>query len=197
MPPTRYQVFNQRKDAVFPFAPAIPVPTERLRQTQAVDRKVIEQEQTRAREVEHKGLDTTWLQYARVPLVRFVNTNSPLAVLAFQVPAGRVLVLKRVQWWVSEPFVYVSGQFGWRITIDGSHAPFMASTGGYEPGYLYVPLYAFAGDPLPEPLYIQENSVLGIEIKDVLPLPRFAFDDYLAASFYAFGELRKPVGGVT
>jgi hypothetical protein len=190
----RYGVFNKRRDTVFPFAPAIPIPAKTDVDLQKIDRNVVFQEQTEARKLEFAAIDTSFVRYNQISGILFPAPFGFVNVLSFTVPPGRVLSVNRVQYWLSEPLCYVNGQFEWQLSVDSSQIPFQNGIG--NSGFT-VPLNAIDGKTEISPVVVQSNATVTVQIWERLTdfVPGDTLEDYLAVACYIYGELKKPIGG--
>lgn len=189
----RYQVYNRRRDTIFPFGPSIAPPATPQAQIERIDREEVVKRQAQARDAEHIPIDTVFYQYGELNPVRFPAAGQPVAIVAFTVPPGRILKVDRVQFWLSEPWCYRAGQFWWRPEIDHSQIPFVGIQGPPLPNHLGIPLWAFAGEGKIGPLYVQANSLFEVVMIERAPITTFT--SYLVASCQVYGELLKPSGG--
>lgn len=198
MPPRRQQVFNNRQDTVFPFAPSIPPPTPTAAQMQRVDRRVQDDIKAKAREVEFAGSDTSFVQYGQLdPVV--LGADSTASLWAFTVPAGRVLIIDRIQIGLSEPLLYSNGQFGWRLTLSDGVIVFHSSQGTIapRPDVIPLPLGGVEPDSMISPVYAQAEMIVELQLVEVNPsAPGSIFQEYLAAWGFGFGTMRKTAGGL-
>lgn len=198
----RYTRYSLSRENVFPFGPDVVVPiSDRLESDRAAKAiKIAESVKTDL--TEFAGNDSSLIQYGVLNPITFPGLGIPRSVITFTVPPGRVLVVDRVEWWCSEPYLYGNGQFGWRMAVDGNQIPFWASqfTDAYgipanrRNDYFQIPLAPGLGsEPRFSPIYLQSNQELVVELIEALP-GGTSFVGTAWASAYVYGTLRKPKG---
>ncbi len=145
---------------------------------------------------EFASSDTSFLLYGQPALLRFPAIGDPLVVATFTVPPGRTLEIDRIDWWISEPFLYGNAQFGWRPTVNRNAIPFWSSqTPAGRPDQLFLPIAPnVSNEPRFSPLFLYAETIFEIEIVELVPGPTF-FLANVWVSTYIYGKLRKP-GGV-
>jgi len=154
-------------------------------------------QQAKARSAEFVGNDSSFVRYGQLVPVRFPAIGVPVSILTFQVPPGRILAVNSVQWWLSEPFAYINNQFGWRLTLNGGQMPHHDSVNTQDTTYFPLPLPGADSRTPMFPVYIPEGATVDVEFNEVqqIPVGPTAFESYLAATCWLFGELMKPGGG--
>lgn len=192
----RYQKFAARQDIVPDWGPSIAPPTVPARVTQLIDQDEITRKQARARLAEHEGLDTSFVFHRKLIPLRFGGAGGVIApILNFRVPAGRVLVINRVEYWLSEPMCYGSGQFVWQMSISSAQIPFhQGSRSVLGATSLSIPLDGLGGDSIISPVYVQANELVTIDVIETTATLLF-FNEWLTGQATLWGRLMKPTGG--
>jgi hypothetical protein len=202
VPPRRYQEFEQNRAPVWSFPPAEPVPAPTPEQIRIAEDKQRLEALVKARRVEHVGADNSFVKYGVLNPIGFPAVGRPARVVTFTVPSGRILLVDRVEWWCSEPYLYGNGQFAWRMSIDGRQIPYWSSqyTDVYgapavrRTDYFQIPFAPLLGnEPRFKPVAVQRGETLVVELIEALPGPT-GFHGQAWAAAYVYGELRKPAG---
>lgn len=193
----RYQKFTLRQDIIPAWGPSIPPPTVPAEVTQQIDRDEATRKQARARLAEHEGLDTSFVFYdAAFPLVFTGAPTAVAPVLTFTVPAGRVLIITVVEYYLSEPMCYGSQQFAWRMSIGGAQIPFHRGHLGLTLDTNFtIPLNGLGGDYQISPVYVQANETVALEVIELRFTFPTGFNEWLAGQGIIKGRLVKPTGG--
>lgn len=193
----RYLKYNHQNDLVIPQGPSIAPPVVAADVVQLIDQNEVVRKQARARMSEHEGVDTSFVLWAGgVTPLRFpVGNNPSVAILSYVVPRGRVLVIDKVDYWLSEPFCYGSGQFVWQLSISRAQPPFhKGSVAVNGRDSFWVPLDIMSGDSKIAPVYIQAGELVEVVIFETSLTS--AFNEYLTAMAGISGQLTKPTGGI-
>ena len=194
----RYKQHGRRSDTLFPFGPSIPPPRPSPDAAERIDQVVLDRQKADARALQFAGEDTTFAQFGVLNPVRFDPDLTTASVLQFTVPAGRVLAIDRVQFSLSEPMCYASGQFTWRVTVNGGQIPFHGSQGltSARPDVLAIPYGGIEPDSWLSPLYVQANAVVAVDLVEIdLPIVGSPFEEFLVAWCWVYGILKKTTGG--
>lgn len=192
-----YNPFSTSRAPQFPMPVAEPAPAVMPAQAQAIDNRVLESERANARMFQHAGTDTAFVQFGALSPVRFPAFGSPVAIVTFQVPEGRVLVVERVEFALSEPIAYSFNQFGWRPVVNGASIPFYNQTGVIGPPATFAyPLWSVGDSYRLKPFAVQSQETLEIQLIEDQVAGFTTFAEYMAAVCWVYGELKKPVGGV-
>jgi hypothetical protein len=198
----RTSPFSQSRRPVFPFGRPVVVPVPDKSAVAHVAESAKITEGVKADLAEFAGNDSSLIQYGVLNPIAFPGLGIPQNVITFVVPPGRVLVVDRVEWWCSEPYLYGNGQFGWRLAVDGNQIPFWASqfVDRFAPpvvrrtDYFQIALAPGLGsEPRFSPLYLQSNQELVVELIELDP-GATSFTGQAWASAYVYGTLRKPKG---
>jgi len=187
---------------MFPHGPpvVVPVPDKSAVAHVAETEKI--KQGVKANLAEFAGNDSSLIQYGVLNPITFPGLGIAQTVITFVVPPGRVLVVDRVEWWCSEPYLYGNGQFGWRLAVEGKQIPFWASQfvdlygapANRRNDYFQIPLAPGLGsEPRFSPVYLQSNEELVVELIEALP-GATSFTGQAWASAYVYGTLRKPKG---
>ncbi len=192
----RYSKFALEREPIFPFGPDVVVPVSDRSAVSHVAEAAKVKANVNANLTEFAGNDSSFVLYGQPALLRFPAIGVPLVVATFTVPPGRTLQIDRIDWWISEPFLYGNQQFGWRPAINGAQLPFWSSqTPAARADYMMLPLAPSVGnEPRFSPVFLYAESVLTIEIVELL-VGATDFNANVWVAAYLYGTLRKPVGG--
>lgn len=195
----RNKIFSKRRGHVFPMGPSAPSPGL---DGKVVDR-VTEEERVKhslnALRVEDAGRDQSFVRSEQT-LLRFPAQFAPMELCTFLVPSGRVLVVTNLQFFLSEPFLYVNQQIGWRLAINSEQINNHSSVNMANDHFLYAPLPMTPGDDSSiDPVVVPQNARVSVEvIQNPWPppiTPPVTFLDSVWATATIRGRLRKPAGG--
>jgi hypothetical protein len=198
MSDNRQSQFSQSREPRFAQGESV----QSLRVPSSVSRSTDQQtradQQARARAAEFAGNDSSFVQFGQLVPVVFPGIGIPVAILSFVVPAGRVLIIKSVRFWLSEPFAYINDQFGWRLTVNNGQMPFHSSFNTLDVHTFKPPMPGADSETPMFPINVQQNATVNVEFDEIrtIPVGPTPFESYLAASCWLFGELLKP-GGVS
>lgn len=192
---TRYQLFSKRRDHVFAFGDSVEPPKV---STELVDR-VSAEETARAKlaalRTEGAGRDTSFYQYHR-GLLRFPAIGQPFNMISYTVPAGRVLEVESIEFVLSEPWLYGSYQFGWRLAINAEQINNQGTRDGIQDDYLFTPIPLGPGQNANLfPVFVTPTGVMQVQVREINPAGGVSFDQMVWVSVAVKGRLRKPAGG--
>ena len=193
----RYQRFNNQHELTIGQGPSIPPPVLAQTVVQDIDQEEVIRKHAKARLAVHEGIDTSFVLWegGRTPLRFPAGANPSVAILSYTVPPGRVLVIDQVDYWLSEPFCYGSGQFVWQLNISRAQLPFhKGSVAVNGRDSLWVPLDNISGDSKIHPVYVQSSELVEVVIFETSLVS--AFNEYLTAQAGISGKLVKPTGGI-
>ncbi len=198
MPPSRYRQFSQAQEIVFPFGPAIAPPAQSAEQKQAVDLQVEVNKQARARSVEFAGRDTSFAQYGVLPIVRFNVARGFVDIVNFTVPPSRVLIVSGVDLYLSEPACLSDNQMGWRLVSDQGQVVNHLNEGTVASPRTDIFPSPYSGIQPRQwfaPVYFQAGETMSVQLVELRLVNATTFDEFISASAWVWGELRKTAGG--
>lgn len=192
---SRYNLFSKRRDNIFPFGESVQPPSV---STELVDR-VGAEERARAKvasqRTEGAGRDTSFYQYERA-LLRFPVLGEALNLINYAVPSGRVLEVQKVDFVLSEPWLYGSNQIGWRIAINAEQINNQGSLDGVRDDYLLSPIDRTPGNNSEFfPVFVRPPGTFQVQIVEIPVIGAISFDEMVWVSVSVTGRLRKPAGG--
>jgi hypothetical protein len=193
----RYNRFSRSRQVMWPFRLSVAESGIAPKLTAEVTRRERAKDSYRDRKAEHAGTDTSFV-WTGVFLLRFLATGVANSVLSFTVPGSRVLQLQHVDFFFTEPYLYGSQQFGWRIAVDGQQVPWFGNEGFARNDYRHGPLIpaGTGGEARIEPLYIQGGSTVSVDVVELTwSAPPTDFNANTWAGATMFGILHKPVRG--
>lgn len=145
------------------------------------------------RRLEHYGTNSSFVRTG-ILLLRFPAPGIAASVTTYTVPGSVVLELQHIDFFYSEPYLFGSQQFGWRIAVDGNQLPLFASTGFARNDYSHGPLIPTGTGGAAEmpPVYVQSGQTVSIDVVELeVVAPPAAFNANVWAGATMFGFQHK------
>ena len=193
---SRYNLFSNRRDPVFAFGESVQPPSVSTELVDRIDAEERAKAKVASLRTEGAGRDTSFYQYER-SLLRFPALGEALNLINYIVPSGRVLEVQKVEFVLSEPWLYGSEQIGWRIAISDGQINNQGSLDGVRDDYLLSPLARTPGNNSELfPVFIRPPATLQILVVEIPVVGGLgSFDEMVWVSVSVTGRLRKPAGG--
>lgn len=191
--PDRYGPFSRRRDPLFPLGESVAPPTVDTSVIDAVRAEETVRAGLKARRTEDAGRDVSFYRYRRL---EWQWAAQALNLLTYAVPAGRVLQVDNIEFTCTEPWLYGSNIFGWRLAVNGDQINNFQTQGGVRDDYLFTPLSTTTGNPADLfPVFVPANAEMEIEVVQLPGAVAASLTARVWVSVAVKGMLRKPAGG--